>query len=53
MNNKLRCFSTLLVVAMPLALFAQTGTVAGRVMDQDGNGCIDFAEFMTLMQGRH
>ena len=37
MNNKLRCFSTLLVVATPLALFAQTGTVAGRVMDQDGN----------------
>ncbi len=39
MNNRgiLRCFATLLVVAMPLALFAQSGTVAGRVTDQDGN----------------
>ena len=39
MNNRVivRCFSLLLVVAMPMVLFAQTGTVAGRVTDADGN----------------
>ena len=39
MNNRVivRCFALLVAVSMPLALFAQTGTVAGRVTDQDGN----------------
>jgi hypothetical protein len=39
MNNRVivRCFALLLAVAMPVWLFAQTGTVAGRVTDADGN----------------
>ena len=39
MNNRVivRCCALLLAVAMPVALFAQTGTVAGRVTDVDGN----------------